>query len=111
MTDAVSSPVIFYWRPGCPFCNRLERDLDRAGIELDKRNIWDDPGHAAVVRSIANGNETVPTLVVGPYRMVNPSTVEVLTALAEVAPALLPEGWAPPEPSRMARGINRLLGG
>ncbi len=111
MTDPLPTSVIFYWRPGCPFCTRLERELDRAGIALDRRNIWDDPEHAAVVRSIANGNETVPTVVVGPHRMVNPPADDVLAALADIAPELLPADWAPREPGRMARTMNRLLGG
>jgi mycoredoxin len=29
-------------------------------------NIWEDPQAAARVRSVANGNETVPTVFVGP---------------------------------------------
>ena len=97
MTPEPGAPVVtFYWRPGCPFCVRLERDLDHLGVELDRRNIWDDPAHAAVVRSIANGNETVPTVVVGPHRMVNPPADQVIAALADVSPHLVPDGWVPP---------------
>jgi glutaredoxin len=74
--------VDFYWRPGCGFCSRLERHLTDRGVALRKHNIWEDPAHAAVVRSIANGNETVPTVVVGDVGMVNPSADAVLRALA-----------------------------
>ena len=74
--------VIFYWRPGCGFCAALERGLTRNDVALDKRNIWDDPDAAAFVRSVARGNETVPTVVVGEQSMVNPSVQEVLEALA-----------------------------
>lgn len=81
--------VEFYWRPGCPFCSMLERDLVRADIPLDRRNIWDDPEAAAFVRSVANGNETVPTVVVGGQAMVNPPAKQVAGVLAEVAPHLL----------------------
>jgi hypothetical protein len=35
-----------------------------------------------VVRGIANGNETVPTVVVGTIGMVNPSAAQVSAALA-----------------------------
>lgn len=84
--------VTFYWRPGCPFCWRLERGLERLGIPLDKRDIWDDPAAAATVRSIADGNETVPTVVVGEHAMVNPPPAAVLAAVRAAAPHLAPEG-------------------
>lgn len=67
----------------------LERKLNRLGLPFDKRNIWDDPEAAAVVRSIANGNETVPTVVVGEARMVNPSASQVMAAVEEHAPELV----------------------
>jgi glutaredoxin len=102
--------VIFYWRPGCGFCMSLERGLHRAGIELEKRNIWDEPAHAATVRSIANGHETVPTVVIGEAELVNPSTADVLRTMAEVAPHLVPEGLEIPEPGPAARLLNRFLG-
>ncbi len=81
--------VEFYWRPGCPFCMKLERDLGKANIPLEKHNIWDDPNAAALVRSVADGNETVPTVVVGDQAMVNPRRAEVERLLADVAPHLI----------------------
>lgn len=81
--------IDFYWRPGCPFCMQLESNLDKAGIPLAKKNIWDDPSAAEFVRSVADGNETVPTIFVGGRSMVNPSAREVATLLAEVAPHLV----------------------
>ncbi len=82
--------VAFYWRPGCPFCMALERSLNKAGIPLDKRNIWDDPDAAAFVRSVADGNETVPTVAVGQTFMVNPNRKQVVKAMKAEAPHLLP---------------------
>lgn len=70
-------PVTVYWRPGCPFCSMLFRGLDRHGVEAQRVNIWDDPEAAAFVRSVANGNETVPTVTVGGRALVNPSAREV----------------------------------
>ena len=78
-----------YWRPGCPYCSRLLGDLDRVGLPIRKVNIWEDPSAAATVRSIANGNETVPTVVVGDRGMVNPRAAEVLDAVRDHAPDLL----------------------
>ncbi len=87
-TDAV---LEFFWRPGCPFCMMLERDLDRAGIGVVRRNIWEEPEAAAIVRSVADGNETVPTVRIGDRALVNPPVAEVADLLREVAPQLLPQ--------------------
>lgn len=81
--------IDFYWRPGCFFCASLERELDRRGLALHKLNIWDEEGHAAVVRGVTGGNETVPTVVVGQESMVNPSADEVVEAVRRQAPHLL----------------------
>ena len=84
--------VVVYTRPGCPFCTLLRRGLRKRGLQFQEINIWQDSAAAAVVRSIANGNETVPTVVVGEWRAVKPSADEVLAGVAEHAPALLPGG-------------------
>ena len=80
-----SPAVTFYWRPGCYFCINLDRKLSDQGLELARRNIWDDPSDAAFVRSVANGNETVPTVVVGGTAMVNPSPDEVMAAVRQAS--------------------------
>jgi len=92
--ETASSPdqidaVDFYWRPGCPFCSMLERDLAAANIPMRKRNIWDEPEAAAFVRSVADGNETVPTIFVGGRAMVNPPIAAVTELLSAVAPHLV----------------------
>ena len=102
-TDAVH----FYWRPGCGFCTMLRRGLDKAGIATVDHNIWEDPDAAAVVRGHANGNETVPTVVVGDVGMVNPSARQVGEHLAGHAPHLLPPDYEAPKPGL----VSRLLGG
>ncbi|ASO23170.1 mycoredoxin [Actinoalloteichus hoggarensis] len=86
------SEVVFYTRPGCPFCTMLRADLQRRGLAFRERDIWEDPDAAAAVRAAAGGNETVPTVNVGSRWMVNPSGKEVLAAVADQAPELLPEG-------------------
>ncbi|MCU1503462.1 MAG: hypothetical protein JWM12_2816 [Ilumatobacteraceae bacterium] len=78
---AESPSVTFYWRPGCPFCRSLRSGLDRAGVLFDDVNIWDDPAAAAFVRSVAGGNETVPTVTVGKVARVNPSVGDVVELL------------------------------
>jgi hypothetical protein len=54
-------------------------------------NIWDDPAAAARVRSVAGGNETVPTVFVGDQVMVNPTVREVLIAAGQPPPS--PQRW------------------
>ncbi|WP_310913423.1 glutaredoxin domain-containing protein [Lipingzhangella rawalii] len=81
--------VLFYWRPGCPFCFALRRGLRRERIPLVEFNIWADAGAAARVRSITGGDETVPTVVVGPAELVSPPVNEVVRAVRAHAPELL----------------------
>ena len=113
MSDDTTSPVSqidLYWRPGCGFCSMLQRKLDQLGIERVEHNIWDDPADAAIVRRHANGNETVPTVVVGDVGFVNPSASELTTFLAEHQPHLLPEGFEPLQPNAASRLVSRILG-
>jgi len=81
--------VEYYWRPGWPFCARLSSGLESAGIPVNEHNIWESPAAAETVRSVADGNETVPTVIVGPVGLVNPSVRQVQAALQEHAPHLL----------------------
>ena len=69
----------------------LRRGLDRRGITTVDHDIWQDPSAAAVVRSFASGNETVPTVVVGDTGLVNPSAREVAELIERTAPHLLPK--------------------
>lgn len=78
---AENEPVV-YWRPGCGFCSMLRAGLQRHGISFREVNIWDDPDAAAFVRSVARGNETVPTVTVGSVSLVNPSVDEIAELLA-----------------------------
>ena len=86
--DQIES-VELYWRPGCPFCWRLEQALDKAKVPTTKRNIWEDSAAADFVRSVADGNETVPTVTIGTQSFVNPNVEELIKALESDAPHLL----------------------
>lgn len=68
---------------------RLGSGLKAAAIPVHERNIWENPDDAAIVRSIADGDETVPTVIVGPIGLVNPSVKQVKAAVQEHAPHLL----------------------
>ncbi len=92
--------IDLYWRPGCPFCMILTRGLRRHGVPMRMHNIWDDPDAAALVRGVARGNETVPTVRIGDRYLVNPSTGAVLDAIASGAPEIVATPPAPARPRR-----------
>lgn len=78
---AEDDSVTVYWRPGCVFCHRLLAQLRQAEIDVELHNIWEDPDAAAFVRSVARGNETVPTVTVQGRSLVNPAASEVVAAV------------------------------
>ncbi|GAA3559388.1 glutaredoxin domain-containing protein [Amycolatopsis ultiminotia] len=73
--------VEFYWRPGCFFCGALRPQLLESGFAVKEINIWEEPGAAERVREVANGNETVPTVIVGSTALVNPTIDQVRAAV------------------------------
>lgn len=79
--DAARSGVVIYWRPGCVFCARLRGRLGRAGRNASWVNIWQDEAGAAYVRSVNEGNETVPTVVIDGEPHTNPDPRMVLERL------------------------------
>ncbi|MER5866329.1 glutaredoxin domain-containing protein [Kitasatospora sp. NPDC002040] len=81
--------VVVYWRPMCTFCLLLFLKLLVTRVPRRWVNIWRHPEAAAFVRSVADGNETVPTVTVAGHAMVNPSRAELLQAVRTHAPHLL----------------------
>ncbi|MEU2827373.1 glutaredoxin domain-containing protein [Streptomyces lavendulae] len=82
-----ASAVTVYWRPGCVFCIKLWFKLRLTGTRYRPVNIWRDPEAAAFVRSVNDGNETVPTVrVLSPAGaesvLTNPSLAQIRRALA-----------------------------
>lgn len=91
MTTAptAGATVVVYRRDHCPFCSRLERGLQHADVVYQSRDIWTDDGAADFVRSVNDGNETVPTVVVtqpdGQQTVrTNPGVAQVLADLGRV---------------------------
>ena len=75
--DPAPVAVEVFWRPGCPHCSSLRRDLARRGIDATWRNIWQDDQARAQVRAANGGNETVPTVRVGTEILTNPSGARI----------------------------------
>lgn len=73
--------AIVYWRPGCPYCADLLGGIDLDDERISLVNIWEDEDAAAFVRTLQDGNETVPTVVVGEQVLTAPDGDEVLAAL------------------------------
>ncbi|MEV4180249.1 glutaredoxin domain-containing protein [Streptosporangium canum] len=88
--DADHKGVVVYWRPGCTYCMKLRTRLRFTRLRYSEVNIWGDPEAAAFVRSVADGNETVPTVTVAGKAMVNPSKGRLLEAVRTHAPHLTP---------------------
>ena len=59
--------------------------MKRSGLDYERVNIWENPDAAAFVRSVARGNETVPTVTVGEVSMVNPSMSDIHAAVDAAA--------------------------
>jgi mycoredoxin len=98
--------IVVYWRPGCLFCRMLRRKLERRGIAHRTVNIWDDPTAAAFVRSVAAGNETVPTVTVAGAALVNPSVDDILDAAGRHGARSSAAGTR--SPGRLGRVLARL---
>ncbi len=70
--------MIVYTTQWCGSCFRLKADLHRAGIEFDEVDIEQEPDAEQLVRSVNQGNATVPTIVFGDgSSSTNPSISEV----------------------------------
>lgn len=80
--SAPTGRVVIYWRPGCVFCMRLKAMLIGVGDGATWVNIWRDQEGAAYVRSVNDGNETVPTVVIDGVAHTNPAPSLVRQALS-----------------------------
>ncbi len=92
MSGEGTSGVVLYWQPGCPYCMKLRASLLFTTLRFTTVNIRKDPDAAAFVRSVADGNETVPTVTVAGRALVNPSRRTLLEAVRTHAPKHLRSG-------------------
>jgi mycoredoxin len=105
--EASTAAVTVYWRPGCGYCSRLLRSLERAGIEVDLRNIWEDDEARDVVRRHNQGDETVPTVAVGELILTNPEPKDLLRMLQSHQPHLTPAEPVEPFESGLLGRLRR----
>lgn len=80
---AAKDGVAIYWRPGCGFCLALKTTLLGRADRASWVNIHADDEARAYVRSVNNGNETVPTVVIDGVAHTNPSPGAVRRRLAD----------------------------
>ncbi|QQB65096.1 NrdH-redoxin [Kytococcus sedentarius] len=66
------------------YCARLRRGLGRVGRRARWVNIWQDAEARAFVRSVNDGNETVPTVVIDGRAHTNPDPALVRQRLEAV---------------------------
>ena len=79
---AEQGEVVVYWRPGCPFCGRLRMRLGRKAKRATWVDIWRDEDAARFLRSVNDGNEIVPTVVIDGATHTNPDPKVVAAALS-----------------------------
>ena len=84
--DQEQDEIVIYWRPDCLFCLDLLLRLKFTRLRYRKIDIWKDPDARAFVRSVADGNETVPTVVVAGRALVNPPKRQLIGAVRAHAP-------------------------
>ena len=58
---ATSDTLALYHFDGCGFCTIVRRAIDELGLDVELRNIWDDPEHRRALAQ-ARGRTTVPVL-------------------------------------------------
>jgi glutaredoxin len=73
--------VVVYWRKGCPFCQRLQLWLGRRVRDVVWVDVWADPEASAYVRSVNDGDEVVPTVIIDGRPHTNPPPRTVVAAL------------------------------
>lgn len=94
MTAPAPLPLDVYWRRGCGACSALRMALAEAGVTARWHDIWSEPEARAFVRSVAGGNETVPTVLIGAKVLVAPRPRYVLSEIRDLAPELMStRGW------------------
>ncbi|HOU41637.1 MAG TPA: glutaredoxin family protein [Promineifilum sp.] len=84
-TEDQPNQLLVYGRPGCPMVPPVRTYLDEAGIAYTYRDIRQDADAAVQLRRLANGFESVPTVVLPNGRvLVEPGVGRLRQALKEL---------------------------
>lgn len=82
MENPAAGTVTMFTTTWCGYCRTLKAAMTREGIEFSEVNIEDVPDAADFVRTVNNGNQTVPTLLFPDgSAAINPSLAEVKSRL------------------------------
>lgn len=79
-TASAESGGLMLWKPGCVYCERLIVGLRGEG-RVQWVNVKQDDDANALVRSLNDGNEYTPTMIVGDRVLRNPTARQVREAL------------------------------
>ncbi|ASF12953.1 glutaredoxin-like GlrX family protein [Nocardia brasiliensis NBRC 14402] len=82
MPNSAQPGVVVYTTAWCPYCWRLKRQLRGVGVVFTEIDVESDTAAAAYVSSVADGNRTVPTVLIGERVLVAPDFQRVLVALS-----------------------------
>ena len=90
----MTKSITVYGHPTCPGVGPVRAMLGQSKIEYTYVNIRRDPNAAAIVRSINNGNESVPTLVFPDgTTLTEPSASELKQKLETLGYQVSPLAW------------------
>jgi mycoredoxin len=73
MTTTDTTPVVVYYKPGCPFGLRLRALLTLHRVPHTAVRFRNDEAGAALVRDANGGDEISPTVRIGDRWLTNPS--------------------------------------
>lgn len=58
-------PVVMYFKPSCPYCQRAHFLLDEKGVRYEGINLTEQPQRRDEMIERANGRNTVPQIFIG----------------------------------------------
>lgn len=79
---AAHGEVVVYYRDGCTYCQRIMIALGSDKNQALWVDVWADEAASAYVKSVNNGNEIVPTVMIDGEPHTNPAPSVVSEALA-----------------------------
>lgn len=65
MSDATTTEVTIYTKPGCPYCAAAKQDFKDRDVAFTELDVISDPTIAAKAEELAGGTKVVPVIVEG----------------------------------------------